>query len=306
MQIARNRQVVTPEPLFASAGGEPIRSPFLITRYVPGTTNPFKITTSREFDPSRPILTSELGIMLARIHTIAPSQQTAQSALRFLGSPPVSPARRRIAELIEYHDLLPQPLHALRWAIDWLYQQAPSNQRMCLCHGDFRIGNILVDQGHITGVLDWEFASWSDPMEDIGWLCARCWRFGADAREVGGIGERSRFERSYENERGEPIDWSSVAYWKILATVRWAIIAHHQGARSLGASPNTEELALTGRKAIEIEFDALEQIQQTASRCDLPVTGIEQILAQAQGELERTNPDFLLSRRFSQFNRGAS
>ena len=302
MQVARKQHVLTPEPLFASAGGTPTHRPFLIMRYVLGTTDPIKITTCRELDPVRPRLTSDLGVMLARIHKIVPSQETAQNALKFLGAPPVSPARRRIAELKEYHDLLTQPPPGLRWAIDWLGQHPPSNQRICLCHGDFRIGNILVDQGRITGVLDWEFASWSDPMEDIGWLCARCWRFGADAREVGGIGERSEFRWGYENERGKPIDWSSAAYWKILATVRWAIIAHHQGARGVAGSPNADELALTGRKAAEIEFDALEQIQKSAPLYGQSVTGIDQILAQSRCQLETTNPDFLVSRRFSQFD----
>ena len=40
---------------------------------------------------------------------------------------------------------------------------------------------------------DWEFAAWSDPYEDLGWLCARCWRFGNWEREAGGLGSRQAF-----------------------------------------------------------------------------------------------------------------
>src|SRR3546814_20264189 len=75
------------------------------------------------------------------------------------------------------------------------------------------------------------FASWSDPLEDVGWLCARCWRFGADDREVGGFGDRADFQRGYEAETGRAVAWRAVPYWEVLATVRWAIIALHPGER---------------------------------------------------------------------------
>eukprot|EP01035_Chromulina_nebulosa_P049233 gene49233-66860_t len=42
----------------------------------------------------------------------------------------------------------------------------------------------MVNATGLTGILDWEFAAWGDPHEDIGWLCARCWRFGGPG-EVG-------------------------------------------------------------------------------------------------------------------------
>ena len=56
-----------------------------------------------------------------------------------------------------------------------------------LIHRDYRTGNYLVDEGRLAGVLDWEFAGWGDPREDIGWFTARCWRFGGVEREAGGI-----------------------------------------------------------------------------------------------------------------------
>ena len=62
-----------------------------------------------------------------------------------------------------------------------------------LCHGDYRTGNYLVDEGELSGILDWEFAVWSDPLEDLGWFCARYWRFDAWHREAGGIAEREDF-----------------------------------------------------------------------------------------------------------------
>ena len=65
----------------------------------------------------------------------------------------------------------------------------------------------------------------------------------------------------YEAEAGSMVDWSTVAYWEIMATVRWAIIAHQQGLRHISGAQSSMELALTGRKAAEMEFDVLTQIR---------------------------------------------
>ncbi len=49
--------------------------------------------------------------------------------------------------------------------------------RRTLVHGDFRMGNLMVDGERVTGVLDWELAHIGDPVEDLGWLCVPAWRF---------------------------------------------------------------------------------------------------------------------------------
>ena len=47
-----------------------------------------------------------------------------------------------------------------------------------LVHGDFRNGNFIVGADGIRAVLDWELAHLGDPVEDLGWLCVKSWRFG--------------------------------------------------------------------------------------------------------------------------------
>src|SRR5690606_3952518 len=102
-------------------------------------------------------------------------------------------------------------------------------QEMVLCHGDYRTGNYLVDAGSLTGILDWEFAHWGDRHEDIGWFCARCWRFGADEREAGGIASRADFYNGYNEVADRPVEESRIPYWEVMAAARWAAIALLQG-----------------------------------------------------------------------------
>src|SRR5258706_76793 len=72
-------------------------------------------------------------------------------------------------------DRRPRPPPVLEWGLRAL-EYAPPPVSPVLVHGDFRIGNVLVEAGRLTGVLDWEFARWSDPHEDLGWVFFRYWR----------------------------------------------------------------------------------------------------------------------------------
>ena len=140
-------------------------------------------------------------------------------------------------------------------------RKTPVSDEVVLCHCDYRTGNYLVDEGELSGILDWEFASWSDPLEDIAWFCARCWRFGQLHQEAGGMGSRGAFYKGYERISGKSINTDVIPYWEIMATVRWAIIALQQGHRHTSGEQTSLELALTGRMVPEMELDALMQIE---------------------------------------------
>ena len=115
----------------------------------------------------------------------------------------------------------------------WLETHLPAPVPPVLCHRDFRTGNYLLDGARLTGILDWEFAGWGDPDEDIGWFCCKGWRFARLDREAGGIAERAPFYRGYESESGAVIDPDRVRFWEVLANVRWAVIALQQSDRHL-------------------------------------------------------------------------
>jgi aminoglycoside phosphotransferase (APT) family kinase protein len=126
-----------------------------------------------------------------------------------------------------------------------------------LCHRDFRTGNYLVDGTRLTAILDWEFAGWGDPDEDIGWLCCKGWRFGRLDREVGGIAERAHFYRGYGEESGRCPDPERVRLWEVIANIRWAVIAMQQSDRNLIGGARSLSTAITGRRATECELELL-------------------------------------------------
>ena len=257
LKAAHEAGVTVPEPLFLNADKALLGKPFYVMERVFGRAEGHILTRDPALQgEGGDRLVERLGRELARIHSIRPPRDD----LGFLPLPDAPPALHRIATYRAYLDELPDPNPALEYALRWLELHAPDTPELVLCHCDFRTGNCMVDGGKLTGILDWEFASWSDPMEDVAWFCARCWRFGAWAREAGGIGSREALYRGYEAQSGLAIDRDIIAYWEVMAAVRWAVIALQQGERHLSGGEESLELALTGLRVPEMELDVLMDI----------------------------------------------
>ncbi len=246
--------VAVPEPVAQSDDHAVIGAPFMITGFASGIAQGRRIVRDPDIAAFGEALTERLGAELARIHSIRPPR----ADLAFLGEPPKHPALAQI-ETMRRHldDHLAEAHPALEYVLAWLAANAPASDLIVLCHSDYRTGNYMVEKGALTAILDWEFSHWGDPHEDVGWFCARCWRFGADEREAGGIGSRQAFYRGYDGVSDSPIDPAIVPYWEIMAAARWAVVALLQGERHSSGREESLELLLTGMMASEMEYDAL-------------------------------------------------
>lgn len=251
--------VTVPEPLWLCAGREVIGRPFFVMRRVAGTATGHQVVKDRSLGGDRAELARRLGAELARIHSIRPPR----ADLDFLPSYAEAPALHLIQLHRDYLDNHHTPHPLLEWGLRWLERHAPPRGELVLCHRDFRTGNYMVDGNGLTAILDWEFAGWSDPLEDLGWFCARCWRFGADALEAGGIGQREDFYQGYESVIGHPIDRAQIAYWEVMAHMNWAIIAIQQAERHLSGEEDSLLLALTGHIVPELEYEILRMTEGT-------------------------------------------
>ncbi len=257
--------VLAPEPMLLCDDDGIIGRRFYLMRRLSGVAAGHRLVRDAILqDPQcGDLLVERLGEELARIHQILPPQP----GLEFLLPVPGNAAQARIDQYRLYLDALDTPQPFLEWALCWLEDQQPKPNTMVLCHSDYRTGNYLVDQGQLRGILDWEFSSFSDPDEDLGWFCARCWRFGRSARQAGGIGTRRAFYRGYTRLAERELNVEGIPYWEIMATVRWSIIALQQGQRYLTDRDQALELALTGQRVAELEFDIAEQIRDGEVQC---------------------------------------
>ena len=236
------------EPLFMCCDATVLGAPFFLMRRLPGVTDGMTIAQAGENVP----LAEALAQSLARLHGIAFSER-----LRCLGTPPADAAAARLAALDAALDADDDPHPVARWALRWLERTKPSPARPMLCHGDFRTGNYLVADGRLAGILDWDFAQWGDPGEDIAWFCSRHWRFGAVARDAGGIAPGAVFRAAYEIAAGRALDPERLHYWSVMASLRWLVIALKQRDRFLKQGEVSLDLALTGRRVAECEHEIL-------------------------------------------------
>jgi len=172
-------------------------------------------------------------------------------------------AQTRIALYRTWLDgLAPSPLAAapvLEWALNRLEDHAPPPSEAVWGHGDFRTGNYLVQDGQLQAVLDWEFAGPAMPMEDIGYLCAPCWRYGRSSI-VGGLGSLESLRAGYASVRSQDLPWQTLAFWQAMAMARWAILARYQSWRVKDCGVHDLDLALTSRLLPKIEQDLLQAI----------------------------------------------
>lgn len=225
--------------------------------WVEGQAIGSRVVKHPSLEAARAVLPQQLAQALAGIHRIDP--QNAELPLT-----PVEgddPATMAIAFLEQMRDALPQARPGFELALLWARENAPDPHEITLVHGDFRTGNFLVGPDGLQAVLDWEFAHWGDPMDDLGWLCTRDWRFGKVKLPAGGLATRRDFYAAYAQASGREVDPERVHFWEVIGNLRWAAAAVFQGERYLSGSSQDLELLAIPRRAAEMEFEALRLIE---------------------------------------------
>lgn len=250
LQAMQEARVLAPRPLYLCDDDGVTGRRFFIMERLPGVAAGHRVTRERALVPDPARLARELAANLARLHSIRPPQP----ALAFLDT---VHARDNIAHYRRYLDSHPEAHPVLEWGLRWCEIHAPATGETTFIHRDYRTGNYLVHEGRLAGVLDWEFAAFGNPLEDVGWLCSRCWRFARPDLVVGGIATLEDFLPEYERQSGRQVAADDLRYWQVMAHVRWAVIALQQAQRHLSGAEPSLELALTGHILGDLELEIL-------------------------------------------------
>jgi aminoglycoside phosphotransferase (APT) family kinase protein len=236
---------------------------FYLSEFVPGETIGRRLVKESRFESARVRLAAELAGALAAIHRV----ELDSGDLGFLPGPPPneSPIEHELATLeAVYRQMTLEPHPAFEVALRWLARNTPARGERVLVHGDYRIGNVIVDERGLRAVLDWELAHVGDPLEDVGWMCVRSWRFGMDHRPVGGIGEREEFYRAYEDASGRRIDRGAARFWEVYGNLRWGVFTLVQLRAFTDGLSRSVELASIGRRTAETEWELLNLLEGDA------------------------------------------
>ncbi|MBV8773378.1 MAG: phosphotransferase family protein [Deltaproteobacteria bacterium] len=224
---------------------------YIAERVVGETLGP-RIVRDERFASARKIIAPQCGEILAAIHRIDPAEVAFlmhQDAAAHVA------AHRRIVDHYAFR------LPALEFALRWAEQNVPRRHREAVLHGDFRTGNLIIGDEGIRCVLDWELAQIGDPMQDLGWLCIRTWRFGS-AAPVGGCGSREQLYAAYERASGYAVEPGHARFWEAFANVKWAVDCLRLGLR--GIEEGTIERSAIGRRVEEPLWDFFNLIEGRA------------------------------------------
>ena len=232
------------EPL---AAGSPAGRAVLVSAHVEGET--FGVRVLRGLDEmARDRLAAQFARSAADIHRLGTDAASKVGALE-----------RGIDQLATYGDIrlaLAPDRPVLALAERWLLDHPPEPHSPVLCHGDLRLGNLIIDNGELAAVIDWELAHFGHPAEDLGWCCVRAWRFGGPGAALGCV-DRSRLLDEYHRAGGTPIDRETLRYHEVLGTWKWGLMCLLQAEAHLSGVVDDLEMLAIGRRVVENEYDVL-------------------------------------------------
>lgn len=110
-------------------------------------------------------------------------------------------------------------------------KQPQDSSRVCIVHGDYRIGNVIVANGRVQAVLDWELTTLGHSLADLAYLLNN-WVTADEAEHgpitspiaAGGFGTRDDIIATYQDHVAWPVEQSDINYFRALAYWRLASI----------------------------------------------------------------------------------
>lgn len=147
------------------------------------------------------------------------------------------------------------PIYAL--AFGWLQRALPDPVEPRLCHGDFRMGNLLITPDGLSAVLDWELAHLGDPVQDLAFGCIPSWRFGRYDKPLGGFAQPDAMLTHYAAIAGTPVDPARFRFWLVYSCLWWGVCCLVMADIWRRGDRSGPERLVIGRRVSEVEVDLM-------------------------------------------------
>lgn len=243
--------VTAPEVVAELVPEDGIGSGFVM-RALPGTPDPKEILQCGQAGT----LLEQAAHNLARIHSLVPD--------RLPDAIPALDYQEGIAGFKTQFEEAGGDRPIIALGIRWLQDNCPKPVAPVLNHGDFRMGNLLAEDGALTGVLDWELAHFGDPHEDLAFGCMAVWRFARIDRPALGLGSLEEYFAAYEAAGGGRVDPVRFRFWMIYRTVWWALGCLQMAQYWRSGEDRMLERVVISRRTSEQELDLLMLLEEEA------------------------------------------
>ena len=218
LKALERTNIASPPVRWLDADGGALGRPSLVMVRVAGTCDYYALNGAAPLT-ERVALAHRLCSLLADVHAVNWRALGLGSVLHDPG-PWASLAALDEWEAVRRRDEL-EPMPEIDLAEVWLRSHAVPSPRTVLVHGDFKVGNVLIDDGRITALLDWELAHLGDPHEDLGWVTQPL-----RSREhlIAGSWDREQLLAGYAEASGFVVEAEAVAWWNVFAAYKTAVM----------------------------------------------------------------------------------
>ncbi|MGO9452603.1 MAG: phosphotransferase [Candidatus Binataceae bacterium] len=145
-----------------------IGTAFFVMDYVPGRIilEPILPGMTRE---QRAAIYDSINDTLARLHKV----DFRAVGLDDFGRPEGYVARQVARWTKQYKASEMEPIREMDRLMEWLANHIPEQDETTIAHGDFRLGNLILDpiEPRVVAVLDWELSTLGHPIADLAWNC---------------------------------------------------------------------------------------------------------------------------------------
>jgi aminoglycoside phosphotransferase (APT) family kinase protein len=205
LRLAERHELPLGKLMWVEASGAPLDAPFIFNRRVDGVC---ALDAWKQPGPDGRLPGEHLAAHMARLHGIPlgelpgfdPSVTPQEALSRYVGAFESRWQRDRA---------IFDPL--IQLGFDWLKRNVPANvERLGIVHADISERNVLVHEGVVTAILDWELWHVGDPMYDMAYvkpLIEQTMAWG-------------RFVELYEAAGGARVSMDNEDYWYIFSKIR--------------------------------------------------------------------------------------
>ena len=275
LKLLRAEGIPVPEVLACTT-----RPSAMIQGFVEGASDFIQIESAAERDR----LTRQFAQIMARWHAIPVEKFTAAG----LQTP--APGVNFLVKDLEvwergHFPLLKEPVPLATFACLWLRRNVPeAPARTVLLQGDAGPGQFIFRDGRIQAVVDWEFATFGDPMRDLAHIRTRDLWYPT--------GNLPKWFEYYSEYAGVPLDLEKIRYYSVIAMLTTALALGPVVQHLDPCSEHTEWIAedvcsklataTSLAEALGIELEAPERPTADAPRVSQLFGVLEQNLREEQ------------------------
>jgi aminoglycoside phosphotransferase (APT) family kinase protein len=213
-----------------------IGAPFYLMAKVDGTV----YRTAKHLEALAPEAGQALGTALADTLAALHAVEPQSVGLADFGRPDGFLGRQLRRWRKQLEASYTRPLPGAEELFDRLAATEPASGRSAIVHGDYRLDNVIVRDGRIAAVLDWEMSTLGDPLTDLGMACVY-WdgvggfgdAFPPSPGERPGWPSRADLVERYARHHGtglDTLDWYiGFAYFKLAVILEGIWCRYTQG-----------------------------------------------------------------------------